>query len=363
MQTLHPLGGLAELAPIRQWIPVKLVPLPTGKTEKLPLDYRTGKLPPKGNEGAHDPAIWTDYATAAATAATRGPQFTEGLVLTDADNLFVVDIDDALQADNTWPQAVLDLIAALPGCVVELSQSGRGLHVWGRGTVPAHCGGNVPLPPSSASAALYSRRRFIAIGTQQTGTLAPECPTIADVVARYFPPKPKYETPDDGPRADWRGPPDTPEGDDDLICRALQSRSAASVFGGGKATFSDLWTANEAALARAYPSARDTYNRSSADAALATHLAFWCGAHVSRIERLMRRSALVRSKWDDRDDYLVERTITNACRMQRDVLQDKPPPEALTYDAAVRQLRDLGDAAAIAAQWVPLALGMTPADV
>ena len=146
MQTLHPLGGLAELALIPQWIPVRLVPLPNGKTDKLPLNYRTGKVPPKGSDGAHDPAIWTDYATVGATAAMLGPQFTEGFVLADSDPYFVVDIDDALQADGTWSPLALELCAALPGCVVEVSQSGTGLHLWGRSqSMPKHAAKNTAL--------------------------------------------------------------------------------------------------------------------------------------------------------------------------------------------------------------------------
>jgi hypothetical protein len=50
------------------------------------------------------------------------------------------------------------------------------------------------------------------------------------------------------------------------------------------------------------------------------------------MERLMRQSALVRPKWDDRPDYL-QRTIANACALQRDVLCDQPPAVPLTQSA------------------------------
>jgi hypothetical protein len=314
----HP---LAPLLAARQWIPVRLVPLPNGKTDKLPLDYRTGQVTAKGSDGAHDSAIWLSHETALWTAQSLGPSNTVGFVITESDPFWCLDIDGALQADGTWSPLALELCAALPGTAVEVSQSGTGLHIWGQGHVPDHLAKNVPLHIE-----LYSRLRFIAIGTNAVGDMSQPCASIAAVAARYFPPRATYETPDDGPRADWRGPTD----DDDLIRRAMQSRSAASVFGGGKAAFADLWTADAAALAKAYPpdsNSSEPYDRSSADAALAAHLSFWTGCDVARIERLMRRSALVRQKWDDRDDYLVERTITNACRMQRDVLRDKPPPE------------------------------------
>ena len=315
----HPLDPILRTP---QWIIVKLIPLANGKADKLPVDYRTGQVTVKGSDGAHDPAIWLAYGAAVAFAQQMGPNHTVGFVITAADPFWCLDIDGALQPDNTWSPLAQQLCAALPGTAVEVSQSGRGLHIWGQGPVPEHAAKNVPL-----GIELYSKLRFIAIGAHATGDMSAPCLAIAAVAATYFPPRERHETPNDGPRADWRGP----EDDDELLRRAMQSRSAASVFGGGaKATFADLFHADAAVLAAAYPadsSSSDPYDRSSADAALAQHLAFWTGADVARIERLMRRSKLVREKWD-REDYLVERTITNACRMQREVLQDKPGPES-----------------------------------
>jgi putative DNA primase/helicase len=309
----HPLDPLLAYP---QWIPVRLVPQASGRTEKLPVDFRTGQVTAKGSDGAHDPAVWMQYSAAATVAQHLGPGHTVGFVLADSDPFFCVDIDNALQPDNTWSPLALELFTALPGCMVEVSQSGRGLHLWGRShAMPAHASKNVALHIEC-----YSRRRFIALGTQQTGTMAEDCPSIAAVVARYFPPRQSSDVAPtgDGPRVDWRGPLD----DDDLLRRALQSRSAASVFGGGKATFADLWHANASVLAKAYPpdsSSSEPFDRSSADAALFQHLAFWTGCDQARALRIAQRSALKRDKWQ-RDDY-IERTITNACRMQREVLQ------------------------------------------
>ncbi len=110
----------------------------------------------------------------------------------------------------------------------------------------------------------------------------------------------------------------------------MRSQSGkAALF--GKAGFSDLWEARTDPLASTYPadaSGASAYNASSADAALAQHLAFWTGRDCARIERLMRQSALARSKWDDRPDYLP-RTIMNAVAGCRDVLQDRGVEPAL----------------------------------
>lgn len=301
--------SLAPIQALNQWLVVLLAPKPNGRTEKYPLNSATGQP-----HDAHDPAIWLTHAQATATATAWGSQFTVGFVLTAADPFWCLDIDAALQPDGTWSALSIDLCAALPNTCVEVSQSGRGLHIWGQGPVPPHSKKNVPLHIE-----LYTERRFIAIGTDAIGDMTRPCPSIVAVAAAYFPPRAgAVDAPESGPRADWNGPLD----DEELLRRALQSRSAAGAFG-GKATFADLWTADAAALARAFPSDTDAYDRSSADAALAQHLAFWTGCDSARIERLMRESALVRDKWDDREDYLVERTIGGACGQQRDVLADK----------------------------------------
>lgn len=310
---------LAPLAAYHQWIVVQLVPLANGKTDKWPIDYRTGTVTPKGSGGAHNPEIWLQHSAAEALAARWGRGYTIGFVITAADPFWCLDVDSALQPDGTWSRLALDLVAALPGTAVEVSQSGRGLHIWGQGVVPPHAKKRVDL-----GIELYDDLRFIAIGSNAVGDMSQPCPTIAAVAAAYFPPDTSaaVDTPDTGPSPDWRGPTD----DADLIRRAMQSRSAASAFG-ARASFADLWLGDVQALARAYPpdpGSSEPYDRSSADAALAQHLAFWTGRDVARIERLMRQSALVREKWDNRDDYLVERTIRGACGRQVDVLQDRP---------------------------------------
>jgi hypothetical protein len=315
------LGPLAPLAAYRQFIVVLLVPLANGKTNKLPVRYDTGQVC-----DAHDSTAWTDYDTAAAVAKRCGSTFGVGFVLTDADPFFCLDIDSCAQPDGTWSELSRSLVQQLPGCAIEVSQSGGGLHVWGRrSAMPAHASKDI-----ARHIELYSSKRFILLGSQAVGEMAEDCTAIDAVVAAFFPPREAAvnAVADEGPRDDWRGPAD----DAELLRRAMQSKSASNVFG-GKASFADLFHADERALGRAFPpdaGSSEPYDRSSADAALAQHLAFWTGCDAGRIERLMRQSALVRGKWDDRQDYLVERTIRGACRMQRDVLQDRPSavPEA-----------------------------------
>ena len=94
-------------------------------------------------------------------------------------------------------------------------------------------------------------------------------------------------------------------------------------------TFNDLWTRNEDALGKAFDPGDParTYDGSSADAALAQRLAFWTGRDCERILRLMKKSALVREKWD-REDYLP-RTVLSACNRQQTVYNYVKPEKTI----------------------------------
>lgn len=291
-----------------QWVVVKLAPLPGGKTNKIPVHWITGEPC-----DAHDRGNHTTHAAAVAVAS-QWPRHTVGFVLTEQDDLFCLDIDGALQADGTWSALALQLLQALPGCMVEVSQSGRGLHAWGR----------YPNPPehrkkrTDLGVELYTEARFIAIGTGQVGQIADRCDALPGVLAAWFPPLPRAEVHGDGPRPDWRGPTD----DADLLRRALRTHGAASAFG-ARASFADLWDRNTSVLARAYPGDGDAgVDWSSADAALAQHLAFWTGCDQQRMHHLMLQSGMARPKWE-REDYLP-RTIASACAVCATVCQDKP---------------------------------------
>ena len=286
------------------------------KTDKFPLDCAGNVVT------AHDPQHWMDYATARTLADLYGPGHGVGFVYTAAAGYWFLDIDGCRNPDTgEWSALALDMCAMFAGCWIEVSQSGNGLHIVGRGVIPAHGCKNVAL-----GLELYHQGRFMALGYCDQAVGSPEhdaTVALAEVVTTYFSPT-ASDTGETvswthGPVAEWRGPTD----DDDLIRRACQSRSAAGAFG-ARACFADLWDATPAALAAAYPDPEGIrqYDASSADAALAQHLAFWTGNNCERMQRLMRRSALVREKYE-REDYLP-RTILSATSRQTTWCVDKP---------------------------------------
>lgn len=314
---------LEPLAAYRQWIIYRLVPHPTkpGKTDKKPAHHATGQV-----VSLMDPANWTDHATAAAAvAAGRGHGV--GFVFTAGDPFWFLDVDDAFtpgigDGPGEWSPIATELYGQLQGAAWEVSQSGRGLHAIGTGLVVPHS-----VEKKGIKAGLYDQGRFIALtlNCYEGGSALANLPVINEIAGIYWPP---LSGPDgtlpgwtDEPVDEWCGPDD----DETLLRMAKASKSAAQAFGGA-VSFTDLWEANESVLAARWPSDSWAYGQSEADAALASHLAFWTGKNCERISRLMRQSALARDKWDRTSAYL-EPTILRACAVTSKVLQQSPATE------------------------------------
>lgn len=320
----HLPAAFAAMAPYRQWMLFKLVPSRRnpGKMDKLPCHPITGDV-----VTAHDSANWTTAEHAVVAANALGGRFGVAFVLTQEDPFWFLDIDGAAMHDGSWSELAQAMLTYFAGCAVEVSSSGSGLHIIGSGAhlIPPHGKKNI-----SSRLELYTTRRFIALtGNHAMGDsgFTPPLVNLQWLAGTYFPPSAAENSEGElssEPVKEWRGP----EDDEVLLRRALRSGAARSAFG-GQASFADLWDANEEALARSYPpdpGGALPWDGSSADMALASHLAFWTGRHGERIRRLMERSALVRDKWD-REDYIVG-TIARACALTTKVLQDPPPAEA-----------------------------------
>lgn len=330
---LHWLAGYAQFV-VCDFVPSATRP---GKTDKRPINPAT--LHPCDG---HAPANWLTCSVAYAKAnelnQAGGAVYGVGFVLTPELGVWCLDIDSGMNTNNQWLPAVQDLFAKLPTVAWEFSHSGRGLHGWGRSStvIPAH-------ETRYADAALglhlelYSRKRFIALGTAAAGETQAG-PMLPAVLTALFP---SISVEDeaaldaewsDVPHPMWHGPTD----DDALLAIALKSRSKlATMFPkAAKATFKQLWEADADKLAKHYPAAGG-YDESAADQAIACHLAFYTGNNWTRMAALMQRSALARPK-HDRDDYM-HRTIGKACAWQKDFYNDGKGivPGAAIPEAAV----------------------------
>ena len=282
--------------------------------------YRASDKCPVDTEGramdAQQRGNWMLPHEAEAWAALLGPGHGVGIVLHPELKIFCVDIDGAL-VDGQWSPLAQAFLTRFAGCYVEVSMSGRGLHVFGRytGEPPAHKTKNISLKIE-----LYDRARYIALtGTNAVGDVDTDATAqLHQFAADYF-----VRSDDDDhtagewtnrPHPDWQGDTD----DTVLLEKMRKSKSNAARFGNAL-TFEDLWIANAETLGRYFPpnnTSKAPYDESSADLALANHLAFWTGNDCERMQNFMVASALNRDKWEQRESYLRD-TILKACARQK----------------------------------------------
>lgn len=295
------------LTPLTAWPQFVAWRIDNGR--KLPYSPITGQLASSTNR-----AHWATYEIARAYAEGAGMAGV-GFVFTAADPFWFLDVDKAL-VNGQWSQLAQEACALMAGAAVEVSQSGAGLHIIGRYTTqPQHRNKNTAL-----GLELYTQERFVALtGTGAIGDAGALLDgPLAAAVAKWFAPiaDVRADTWTTEPCAEWNGP----EDDDELLALAVRPKrggvTAEAAFTGKEPeptgpTFLQLWAADVDALAKEWPGTSGPYDASSADQSLANALSFWTGRNCERMERLMRRSALARSKWDERPDYL-ETTILKA---------------------------------------------------
>lgn len=337
--------ALGPLANSKCFVLYRLIPKDGGKADKVPTDHRTG-----ANSNAQDPATWMTAPEAEYWAGQYGGGFGVGIVIYEGSGLFCVDLDEAWEGQG-WSQWALSVVQRFPGAYGEVSVSGRGLHIIGRyqGALDPHGTKLLPLRTEA-----YTKERFIALtgSGAQGDPLSDHTAALRGFLMEYFPPR------HDGtataewttePVAEWRGPAD----DAELVNRALRSNSIGGTFG-GKANFTDLWTANAEKLARIFPpqSYGKDFDHSSADQALANHLAFWTGSNCERMARLMRYSGLARDKWE-REDYF-QGTILHAVATQKEWYKDRTMAQATP--AAPTEPQPVGQSPAGASLATPITL-------
>jgi len=300
---------------LNQWVVIAVHPT---NLKKIPVNPISGKA-----IDPHNPNNWMSY-----DQVKQYPKYHTGFVLTRDDPYFFIDIDKCyVQNTGGWSEIALELVNQFPGAFVEVSWSGRGLHIIGRGSIPDDHRCKNPV----YGIELYTHSRYLLYtGNGQGNVDIDHSQALQVVQARYFPLRPI--TTDNS----WTSQPvaeSTPiEDDSKLLARAKQSIGL-----GLKCSFKALWDGDVDELSKHYPDNFGTreYDESSADAALAQHLAFWTGKDCDRIKNLMMHSGLYREKYE-REDYLI-RTITNAVSICRAVYSKNK------LKGATQKQRDFGE--------------------
>src|SRR5699024_5331638 len=97
-----------------------------------------------------------------------------GFVLVEKDRIICIDLDHAIKGGKLTLMAK-EIIESFTGTYMELSQSGKGIHIFAKGTIP----GNLNL--SSQGIEIYKKNRYIALtGNIGDGSFFPRSNKLLD---------------------------------------------------------------------------------------------------------------------------------------------------------------------------------------
>jgi primase-polymerase (primpol)-like protein len=270
----------SELLEYKQWVLWRRAEV-NGRTTKIPISPWSGKA-----AACDKPQTWSTYKHVR-FALRRFPCDGIGFVFTDADPFCGIDLDRCRAINGTIDPNALVLIRRLAS-YTELSPSGTGAHVLIKGKLSGS-------GRRKGKVEMYDSGRYFTItGKHLIGTpveIQRRQDVLEDLEAQLF-------------TAGAPAPVPTLSrslglSDEDLIERAMNARNGER--------FRRLWAGDASGYSN---------DRSRADLALCRILAFWCGGDIARVDRLFRRSGLMRDKWDRRsgDRPYGVRTIETAVR-------------------------------------------------
>lgn len=253
-----------ELKALPNWICWDAVPdEKRGKIKKVPINALTG-----GGAMSNNPSTWCDFDTAVkASEKHSGIGFMFG-----GCPYFGVDIDGKEEELEAYQRGengniISEFISTLQS-YAEISQSGKGIHIICRGTLPKR-------GRRKGSVEMYEDGRFFVM----TGNSCSEYESIAECSDSIKPLHEKYIGGGHEPVA--KAVPAVRLDTADQIIKA-----AAGAKNGGK--FVSLYSGRIAGYT----------SQSEADMTFCSMLAFWTGCDAEKMDMIFRSSGLMREKWD-----------------------------------------------------------------
>jgi putative DNA primase/helicase len=289
--------------------------------DKPPKDPKTGKLASSTN-----PDTWSTFEDAVISLNCNALDGV-GFNLHDLDGIVVHDLDGCRDPETGVITHESMNIVRLVGAYWEISPSGTGIRGICRGyktgcRVEASKGGSVNGAQYDGSAGRYITLTGHLLA-ESTADICDAHPSgIEAAYALMFPTRESQP----GPKAE----PKSVNFDDlTLLEKAWKAANGAK--------FSRLWDGDFS----------NYQSQSEADLALCSHLAFWTGGDIARIDALFQQSGLMREKWIERRGNLTygQSTIAKALQEQRDYY--RPHGHMSNNDAkpkewdAIQELPDL----------------------
>lgn len=271
-----------EMKDIPNWVCWKSYPDHKSHSgiKKIPVNPYTG-----GQAMSNNPQTWSDYDT-----AVRASVNYDGIgFMFSNSGYFGIDLDDCRSGIDSYLKGDRNNIVAefinTMQTYAEISQSGNGIHLICRGTLP-------PNGRRRGKVEMYDSGRYFIMTGKKIGGF----PEITDGTERVKALHAKYlstqrPAPTTSALPMWTIPTLTEQ---ELIEKMLNSHNGdkfAKLYSGD---FSD------------YPS------QSEADMAFCSMLAFWCGEDTSLMDSIYRNSGLMRDKWDRRQNGSTYGAITLA---------------------------------------------------
>ena len=255
-----------------------------GRETKIPYSANY-----EGRASSTSPDSWCDYKKA--VEKFDSTKFNGlGFVFTADAGLVFIDLDDCFLSDGTLCDYAKEIISHIKEpTYCELSQSGNGLHIILRGSIPRS------FKNSSAGVEMYDSKRYCAI----TFKALCEAEPCSDQQALDFI-FDKYKTQE---KAKYEALEPFNKmllslSDSEITDKASRSEKFRSLYYNGN--FQQF-------------AGKDESGHHIADLSLCTILAFWTNRNQSQIDRIFRTSALYRQKWL-RDDYR-QTTLDLACEL------------------------------------------------
>ncbi|NLN64803.1 MAG: DNA primase, partial [Clostridiaceae bacterium] len=253
----------------KQWICWRMELSKDGKDSKVPYSPVTGKKASTTN-----PKDWSAFDLAA--SAKEQYQYNGlGFVFVKDGGLVGVDIDHC-RGKNTGElnDTAMAILERFPS-YTEISPSETGLHIFYKGEMPAKGNKN-----TKTGVEMYAHSRYFTMtGNKLPGTpeyISDDSGALAWIHDSFIKNKKSGNS-----KKNLKNEKYIPLTDDEILDKASSAENHED--------FNNLWDGN---WQGSYPS------QSEADLALCCKLAFWSGKNKEQMDRLFRKSALYRSKWD-----------------------------------------------------------------
>jgi primase-polymerase (primpol)-like protein len=239
------------------------------------MQYRPAGHGAKSN----DAATWCDFHTAFAAHGFDGISFALG------DGWAGIDFDHCVHgADYAYNDVARTFFKQVP-CYCDISPSRTGFKAIGRS---AHVGGQIDFAVEPPAFTRWHSPRFFTV-TGHTGYKTDPTVDITSLITLWFPEGAHVQHSHEGYRDAAM------LSDDDLFLQMIGTDAVGD-------RILALWRGDTSAYG-------DDHSR--ADQALCCHLAFWTNYDAERIDRMFRRSGLMRPKWEA--NSYREATLGKAC--------------------------------------------------